>query len=172
MARHSHDGGRAAPSPFRCGPIRITGPVKLWIVCDAFAEVTVHWDGRRSSQCCIPPGQSLCPGCVAEYPRKVQYWLAVQDHRITHRPRLLMLTPGAIESCKELVERQGDLWGRLLSVWRKESRPNAPMGCRIVENDSLPALADPVDVLDRLRRMWSAPDRHNADDVAPRKGVG
>lgn len=171
MARNSREHGGQSPSPFKSGPVRVIHPLKLWLVCTDYAEVVTHWNGVRTLECVGHYTGEVCAHCMAEFPRNLEYWVAVQDERRSHKPRLLKLTPGAIESCPDLTFRRGDLWGRVLKVWRTGNRWNGPMEANLENVENVPALADPVDVLKRLRKMWAAPTRFHSS-TTPNDGEG
>ena len=170
MARNLREHGGQGPSPFKSGPVRVTHPLKLWLVCTDYAEVVTHWNGKRTLECVGHFTGDVCTACMAEFPKNLEYWVAVQDDRRTYKPRLLKLTPGAIESCPDLTFRRGDLWGRLLEVWRTGNPRNGPMNASLKNVEHVPSLADPVDVMKRLRRMWSSPGRGNLPPSPTQKG--
>lgn len=145
-------------------PVRVTHPVLFWVCCDSLVQVLTHYDGRRTAECEDKPDHPICWRCQAEYPRKLENWLAVQDERVRNRPTLLHITANGIETGVKLWEHNGDLYGRLIRVARRNNVWNGPMTVTEVTTQDSVRLAPPVDVLARLRKMWAAPSRPTSND--------
>lgn len=140
-------------------PLRVTGYVDVWIVSPSVTRVVTHWTGSRTVRCDLDAGRAVCNWCVAEFVKKLEHWIMVQDYRVRARPVLCHLTPRVIENCRALSEHDGDLWGRQAQLWRETGRPNGPLAMVLKATRDLPSLCPPVDALPVLLRLWSAPTK-------------
>jgi hypothetical protein len=163
MAQESHGWRDDRP---RCRPpMKVVGPVSVWICCQEVCEVVTHWTGGRSLPCAAYFGAASCEMCDVEVPRLKEFWLLVCDFRPRTRPVLCKLTPGAIERSPNLMAHNGDLHGRLLQLSRLGTTVYSPMAAGLIDTPDSVVLPDPGDVLGQLRRLWGA-------QTKSRKGVG
>lgn len=140
-------------------PLRVTGPVSVWISCKELCEVVTHWTGGRTLPCDLFFGLEECPLCGNEVPRLKEFWLLVCDYRPRGTAVLVKITPGAVETSPNLLRHNGDLYGRLLHLERVGGSVRNPMIARLVHTETIVTLPEPGNVLEKLRRMWAAPDK-------------
>jgi hypothetical protein len=101
--------------------------------------------------------------CEVEVPRLKEFWLLVCDYRPRGKAVLVKLTPGSIENSPNLMQHNGDLYGRLLYLSRVGASVRSPMQARLLSDESFVRLPEPAEVLPALRRLWHAPDKRRKD---------
>lgn len=137
-------------------------PSRFHVLGPSLLSVPTHWfPGLNRTGRCRPHFEPFtdCPGCVEGRGVRWRIFLGVLPLGFAH-PRVLELTPQALDSCPELrPERKINLRGLVLWCRRVGPAKNAPVECRLEPADRDQALLPEVDVLRCLARVWEVDER-------------
>lgn len=128
---------------------------RVTIVSEQLRGYHCHWIKPKTRACV--GGPELCPHCLAQQPRKV-YWFLHVENRDGGGHFLLMLTDYSAEPLDEYGRRRGSLRGAYVRLRRRNAHKKSPITVTVIDAcdpDRVRTAERPVE--ESLRRLWSFP---------------